>query len=428
MVCAVIIVLMPFHAFLTVWAASLLGHYTLLRLWKEILFALLCAGAVVQLVMSKEQRKWAGKDSLVLSVVAYLAVLLISGLVALGMHHVSLKAFAYGILVDSRFLIFFLITWLVSRRDDLLVRYWQRLVLLPAVAVVCFAALQLSILPDDFLRHFGYGPHTIPPTSTVDQQASYQRVQATLRGPNPLGAYLLVVLASLGTLLLKSRERWKPLAVFFILALVALFGTFSRSAWIGMIIGTAWLIWVSISSTKVRQGLLIAGAAAVLMFGAVTLALRHNDRFENVFFHTSEHSRSSLSSNAGHSQALKNGLLDIVHQPLGRGTGTAGPASEYNVSPARIAENYYIQIGQEAGVLALGLFVAINVLVVMRLWRRRQEMLALALLASFIGIVIINMLMHAWTDDTLAYVWWGMAGAAMALPAGLTGRHEKKSA
>ena len=24
------------------------------------------------------------------------------------------------------------------------------------------------------------------------------------------------------------------------------------------------------------------------------------------------------------------------------------------------------------------------------------------------------MLSHAWTDDTLAYVWWGLAGIAMA--------------
>ena len=33
----IVIVLLPFHAFLTVWAASLFGHYTLFRLWKEFL-------------------------------------------------------------------------------------------------------------------------------------------------------------------------------------------------------------------------------------------------------------------------------------------------------------------------------------------------------------------------------------------------------
>ena len=32
-----IILLMPFHAFLTVWIASGVDHYTAVRLWKEAL-------------------------------------------------------------------------------------------------------------------------------------------------------------------------------------------------------------------------------------------------------------------------------------------------------------------------------------------------------------------------------------------------------
>ena len=39
---------------------------------------------------------------------------------------------------------------------------------------------------------------------------------------------------------------------------------------------------------------------------------------------------------------------------------------------------------------------------------------ALSLFGSLIGLTFINLLSHAWTDDTLAYVWWGLAGIAMA--------------
>ena len=106
-----------------------------------------------------------------------------------------------------------------------------------------------------------------------------------------------------------------------------------------------------------------------------------------------------------------------MRRPLGAGTGTAGPASVYNDHPARIAENYYIQIGQEAGVIGLALFVAINLLVAGRLWHRRGQLLPDVLLASLIGISLVNLLSHAWTDDTISYVWWGLAGAALALPA-----------
>jgi hypothetical protein len=32
---ALVVVLVPFHAFLTVWGSALFGHYTALRLWDD---------------------------------------------------------------------------------------------------------------------------------------------------------------------------------------------------------------------------------------------------------------------------------------------------------------------------------------------------------------------------------------------------------
>jgi hypothetical protein len=102
-----------------------------------------------------------------------------------------------------------------------------------------------------------------------------------------------------------------------------------------------------------------------------------------------------------------------VHDPFGRGPGSAGPASEHNDKPARISENYFLQIGQEAGWLGLGLFAAITILVGKTLWDKREDQLAMIMLVSLIGLTFVNLLLHAWADDTLAYVWWGMAGVAV---------------
>jgi O-antigen ligase len=103
-----------------------------------------------------------------------------------------------------------------------------------------------------------------------------------------------------------------------------------------------------------------------------------------------------------------------VNEPLGRGVGTAGPASVYNNNNVRISENYFLQVAQETGWAGLILFIAINYLIVCELWRRRNEVLARILLASLAGITFINLLSHAWTDDTLAYLWWGLTGIALA--------------
>ncbi len=109
---------------------------------------------------------------------------------------------------------------------------------------------------------------------------------------------------------------------------------------------------------------------------------------------------------------------DVLSEPLGRGIGTAGPASVYNrpAGETRIADNYFVQITQEMGWAGLILFMSIYALVAKGLWLRRKDNLALALLVSLIGLSAVNLFSHAWTDDTLAYIWFGLAGIALAKP------------
>jgi hypothetical protein len=61
----------------------------------------------------------------------------------------------------------------------------------------------------------------------------------------------------------------------------------------------------------------------------------------------------------------------------------------------------------------MALFIAINVYIGRELWRRRTDALALGLFVSLIGLTFVNMLSHAWSDDTLTYLWWGLAGIAL---------------
>jgi O-antigen ligase len=421
---ACVIILLPFHAFLTVWLSSGIGHYTLLRLWKEVLLLLLFLGWVVLLATRPDLRRACRRERLIGLITGYFVFVALIGFIAYLAGGVSLKAYAYGVLLDTRYLVFFGITWAVTLYDDLLIRFWKQLLLIPAGIVSVFAVLQYAVLPIDFLRHFGYGPNTIPAVATIDQKVNYHRAQSTLRGPNPLGAYMVLVLSALGVLLTKSRQSRFWTAILYVLGFLALLFTFSRSAWLGTVLAMAALFWQTIRSIRLRKYLLIAAASFVVLFGLVGYGLRNNDQFQNIFFHTNELSKSAKSSNEGHVSALKNGLSDIVHTPWGSGTGTAGPASAYNKFPPRIAENYYVQIGQEIGVVGLVAFIIINVMIVRRLWQRRADPLALTLLVSFAGLALVNLLLHAWADDTLAYIWWGLAGAAVAMPIKREGKRE----
>jgi len=416
--CIAILVLLPFHAFLTIWAADTFGHYTAWRLWKEVLLAVAAILVWIILLMDKSLRQIFASDWLMRLIGIYAALVLATGYIAYLAGAVTRTALADGILLDLRFFLFFVVTWVLTKKDSVLYMNWRKLLVGPALVVIAFGLLQRFALPYDVLKHVGYGPNTIDPYETIDQKQAYIRVQSTMRGANPLGAYLVVIVTALATLVTRVKARWGKIAwaATGLVTLVVLFFTYSRSAWLATMISVGILIALGIRHRKYlwRFGMLVV-AAGLIAFGGTLFALRNNDHVQNIFFHTDEHSRSSSSSNYGHSQALKDGLNDMVNQPFGGGTGSAGPASTHNTGkPARIAENYFVQIGQETGFIGLGLFLVINVIVAVRLWRREYDSLSRILLSSLIGISVICLLSHAWTDDTLAYIWWGFAGVAIA--------------
>jgi O-antigen ligase len=314
----------------------------------------------------------------------------------------------YAFVVNLRPVVFLVLAWIAAEKCGWLKEYWRRLVLVPAAAVVMFGLAQITFLPADFLRHFGYGPDTLQPYQTVDQKMAFVRIQSTLRGANPLGAYLMMILCAYVALAFKSRKKiFCAISTTFVL-----YFTYSRSAYIGVLVS---LLALAVKSRKVWRYLVVGALAAALVVGGATAVFKNNSRFQNTFFHTSNSSASSDNSNAKRWQAQKDGIRDVIREPLGRGPGTAGPASVYNAPhEVRLAENYYLQIGQEVGWLGLGIFVAINVALAKALWRRRQDTLAKVLLASGVGITVICLLSHALTDDTLSYLWFGLAGIILA--------------
>jgi hypothetical protein len=415
-----ILVLLPFHAVFTTWLGSNFGHLDLFRVWKEMILVSIFPVILWEIWKSPKVKHWLLHSWIVRLYLFYALLHLGLGLLALQNHDVNQEAFAYALLVNLRFIGFFIICYILASNNGFLKRNWRAILLAPAAIVILFGIIQRFILPYDFLKHFGYGPDTIPAYQTVDSNIDYRRIQSTLRGANPLGAYLVLIIPAIFVVLGKYR---RAAAACLLAALAALFYSYSRSAWVGVVLALALLIWWSKNySLRLRE--LAIGLAVLMVLAGGVFLLRSNQAAEDTLFHTSSASTSSQSSNEARSSAIKHGLSDVIHEPLGRGPGTAGPASFRNNRTPRIAENYYLQIGQEVGLIGMAIFIAINILVGMQLWLRCGDPLAKILLASLIGLTFVNMVSHAWTDDTLAYLWWGLAGICLA-PAILEPRHKK---
>jgi hypothetical protein len=408
---SIVLFLMPFHAFLTVWAAALFGHYIAFRLWKEVflLVIALCAGFL--LLTDHKIRSHTLSRHLVWIVLTYCAFIAGWGLLAYLRNDITLKAVGYGLISDLRFPVFFLLAWAVALRTNRLHKRSQKFILLPAAIVALFGVLQVLILPRDFLAHFGYNANTISPFETINHNVHYVRIASTLRGANPLGTYMIIPISLLTILVLSAKRRWQDFALLASMVF-CLFFSFSRGAWIGTVVSVLLVLGVYGRRAIRKQHLLIGGAILLVGLGLIGVLVHRNARLENIVLHTEAHSSIKTTSNQGHISATISGIRDVLHHPFGQGVGTSGPASVYN-NKTRIPENYYLQIAEEAGWFGIALFLLMNAGVGYLLWLRRHDPLALCLVASLVGISVVNLFSQAWADDTLAYVWWGLAGIAM---------------
>jgi hypothetical protein len=401
------------HAPLIVGLGTLFPQYDLLiKSWKELLMLALIPLAVY-IVSRRHLWRTFATDWIFRIIIAYAALHL---LLVVVLFHGSATA-AAGLAIDLRYVLYFGLVYVLMRIMPASRGWLMKIGMIGAGVVVGFATIQL-FLPADVLKHIGYSKETIAPYLTVDKNPDYIRVNSTLRGPNPLGAYAVIVLSLLSSALVKKRLEgydWKKGTIIGCLALcslIALWISYSRSALVAAFVAVGLVIGLTIArqlSKKVWSTLVVV---ICVLIGA--LLVGQNSTFvSNVLLHENPTGGSAVSSNDGHIESLETGVDRMIHQPFGVGVGTTGSASLHGDSPV-IIENQYLFIAHEAGWLGLGLFITLFGMVMRRLWSARQDWLSVGVFASGIGLALIGLLLPVWVDDTVAIIWWGLAAIAIA--------------
>lgn len=399
------------HAPLTVWLGTIWPHQLLvIKAWKELLmgvaFLLLFALAIKRDMVATFLSDRVMQLSLVYAGL-HLAMM--------GLFQNGLQTAGAGLLIDLRYILYFVLVYLTIR---LLPQYrdlFIRVFVAGAAIVIGFGVLQMTVLPKDILAHIGYSKATISPFLTVDENPAYIRINSTLRGPNPLGAYAAIVITAVVAIMIKLRltkKQWWLAIAATVAAGLVLWGSYSRSSVIGLIVALLTIVVVS-ATHSLRKKLLVALAAVVVCLAAATLLLRHNSVVANLIWHDNPSTGASIDSNAGHLDSLVNGSLQVLRQPFGAGIGSAGSASLLGDKPM-IIENQYLLIAHEVGWIGLALFIWLFVEIMRRLWQRRASAVALTVFGSGAGLAVIGLLLPVWTDDTVSIVWWGLAAVAIA--------------
>jgi len=396
------------HAPLTVWLSSNFPDCSLfIKSWKEIL--MLIASFIAIYLLYKYKKFNVLKNPLILAIVAY-AVL---HLVLLFINNQGLMPSLAGLIIDLRYLLFFVLVYVATQLFPDKKSLFLKVGIVGALVVVIFAVLQVFVLPKDFLSVFGYGENTIAPYLTVDQSQDYIRINSTLRGPNPLGAYMLIVLALAFSAFAnkKVKKTKKSLIIFLILvfgSLIALWFSYSRSAMLGVAIALAVIFLVKFFNKLSIKNWLTIGAVFVIGAGGL-FTMRNTDFISHVVLHENPSEGNNVNSNEEHINSLDNSLGEVISNPLGDGVGSTGSASLLG-DDSKVVESQYLMVAHETGWLGLAYFLSIYTLVLWQLWNKKKDWLSLGVFASGIGLAVIGLFLPVFADDTVSIVWWGLAG------------------
>lgn len=386
-------------------------HELLIKSWKEILMVV---ATFLALALIAQKNLWRLFNQPIVIIAISYGVLHILMLPLLWN---GLLPSIAGLMIDLRFVLFFLLVYLAVQLYPAFRKTFLYVGVIGAAIFVSFAVLQVFVLPPDVLSYIGYDRSTIVPYLTVDQNPDYVRINSTLRGPNSVGQYALIILSSLGAYLLAKRPiNWTKLKVGIIVllsvgALVALWFSYSRSALVAALVAVGLIVALTVGR-KLPRWAWVSGLVVVVALIGGLIAARDSSFVSNIILHENPNGGSAISSNDGHVESLQNGAARLLSQPFGAGVGSTGSASLIGDDPL-VLENIYLFIAHEVGWLGLALFLVMFIYILVLLWRRRRDWLALAILSSGIGLALVGVLLPVWVDDTIAIIWWGLAAVAI---------------
>lgn len=394
---------MPFHAFVVIVLGHIAGHQALFQVWKEVLSIILLTGGFVIFAGSstKERRSLATPANLSAGVLIGLGLLLTLG------NHIPLVQAAFGVKVVLLPLLLYLSVQLAGMR--LSHETLHKVILWPSYVVAGLALLQEYLIPLNWWSAIGYNSSTILPLQLVDPAVKSTRAFATLGGPNQLGAYLILP-TILGVMLAVKSKRWQY-GLGSILTLGGLVVSFSRSAWLGLVVAAVASILL-LGNRVVRlilTGLVGAAVIALIISASMLPQYLQNTKVQYFLLHGRYSQTQQVEgSDVGRNSAQQKALATIKGEPWGHGLGTAGPAS-FKAAHPFITESWYLQIGLELGILGVGLFLVFfgaNIVTLIKL----ASPLSLALAASVVGLLVTNLFLHAWADSTLGIMVFTLMG------------------
>lgn len=243
--------------------------------------------------------------------------------------------------------------------------------------------------------------HGVPGINTI-------RLTSVLAGPNAFGLYLLALVGFV-VWTYQAKKRWLWPTLLGITLLMVL--TYSRSTTIGLLV--MGLMALAIHFSKQfgwRKALSWGGVGLLIIAASLTYLSLKVPKINSLVTHADSSSLRVEQYKRIWQSAGEIGLL-------GRGVGTAGPASQYRVDGGtnHWTENYYLDLFEELGLVGLGLYLGLLFWVVRQVLQIKTT-LSFAALFLLGGFLTSALFINSGTGQVGICLFWVLIGLALAKP------------
>ena len=303
----ILLILMPMH---TLIFARMLANYKFFNLWRDFIIIFLASFSINGRIKNN-----IFDFSLLLSIVFIIFYSFCSGRMA-------------ALNVARTYCVPILIFFYTRNRKFSYKEYGTiiRTLMYTATIIAVWGLFQAFVLGPEIMFKLGYehNGNRFTSTSFYINGWTQQRVIGTFSSPNACGAFFAVMIV----LLVNFRNKVENRKLFWIcitIITIGLLGTFSRSAWIGCLLGLLFFNHKKIHFYKKNARFILVG---VIFFSLVLVFLSGTSMYKTMHDMLVDHIGNTIkqqdTSFAYHLQQLYTPIREIIKHPLGLGFGTNG--------------------------------------------------------------------------------------------------------
>lgn len=344
-----VLCLLPLHTQIIYRILPLYGAPTsLCSIWKDLLIVLIFYFLILNLFIKKKEFQ--------ITTLNFVALLFLCLLIVLVLVSDDFLQSLYGFRTFVEpFLAFIIASYIIVDKKS-----FNRFVcIFYSIGVFCsvWGIYQAAVLGGEFLIRLGYpSQYGRLHNSFYISFFLFQRAVSTFSSPNTYGIYMQIII--MAGLYLYHNKTIQNKYIYYASQFICISGllySFSRSSWLALLLSfIVFYFFIYKINKTIKKGVI---SSIIMFIFFIILSFFNFDFVKPLSSHVANSVTLEDPSAVGHVDSIVQSVNSLLKNPLGHGLGQSGPRASVRTGKFLNAENSFLIVGLDSGVIGLLLYL-----------------------------------------------------------------------